>query len=198
MTTCDNVFNFFAAIIAQWQEWGQWSQCSTSCGPGSKIRARACSHPTFGGDDQCHGNSTMAAPCKLSECQGMIVWLSFFYGGDIDVAATDAEWQDWGEWSQCTASCGQGSKVRARACSEPAFGGDEQCPGDYTELENCETSKCAGSSHRCSRGSRLLGQQPKSGISSSILSNKQTNKCNNCSNIYTKTSSLPFLSKREF
>ena len=78
--------------------------------------------------------------------------MTSFYG-DNCVAAIDAEWQEWGHWSQCTASCGQGSKVRARACSEPAFGGNEQCPGNYTEAENCETSKCPGSSHRCSLGS---------------------------------------------
>ena len=74
----------------------------------------------------------------------LIQFYQFFHGVN-DVAAVDAEWQEWGRWSQCTTSCGPGLKFRARACSQPAFGGNEQCPGNNTEAEQCETSKCAGS-----------------------------------------------------
>ena len=61
-----------------------------------------------------------------------------------DIAAIAAEWQDWGHWSQCTASCGQGLKIRARSCSEPAFGGENQCLGNSTEVDHCKTSDCPG------------------------------------------------------
>lgn len=55
-----------------------------------------------------------------------------------------AEWQDWGQWSECSATCGPGTWLRARACGEPRFGGDEQCPGKSTEAGECEISECPG------------------------------------------------------
>ena len=65
-------------------------------------------------------------------------------GHPDNIAATVSEWQEWGHWSPCTASCGQGFKIRARACSEPAFGGDDQCPGNSTEVEDCISVECLG------------------------------------------------------
>ena len=61
-----------------------------------------------------------------------------------NVAAIAAEWQEWGQWSECTASCGQGLKIRARACRQLASGGNEQCPGDSTEVEDCSSAECPG------------------------------------------------------
>ena len=61
-----------------------------------------------------------------------------------NIAAIAAEWQEWGEWSGCTASCGEGSRVRARACSEALFGGDQQCSGNSTEAGHCKISECEG------------------------------------------------------
>ena len=61
-----------------------------------------------------------------------------------NVSAIASEWQDWGQWSQCTASCGQGFKFRARTCSEPEFGGNDQCPGNATEVEGCSSAECPG------------------------------------------------------
>ena len=54
------------------------------------------------------------------------------------------EWQDWSDWSHCTSSCGEGLRVRARACSEPAVGGIDRCFGNATEVEDCKTSDCTG------------------------------------------------------
>ena len=57
--------------------------------------------------------------------------------------AKDAEWQPWGEWSHCTASCGKGIQVRARVCDGEAFGGDEVCPhGNSTEIQECDDADC--------------------------------------------------------
>ena len=46
---------------SKWQAWGPWTRCSTSCGTGSKIRARACSK----NDGSCPGESTEAKDCRV-------------------------------------------------------------------------------------------------------------------------------------
>ena len=56
-----------AAVAAKWQEWGQWSECSVSCGQGSKLRSRACSGALFGGDENCPGHSTEAGVCDITK-----------------------------------------------------------------------------------------------------------------------------------
>ena len=53
-------------------------------------------------------------------------------------------WQDWGPWTQCTASCGLGKEFRARACNQAIPGGNETCPGDATEARNCMSGACPG------------------------------------------------------
>ena len=60
------------------------------------------------------------------------------------LAAVNAQWQEWGSWSECSASCGEGSQLRARACSGALFGGDEQCSGESSEARECEASECPG------------------------------------------------------
>ena len=62
-----------------------------------------------------------------------------------NIAATVAPvWQEWGQWSQCLPSCGQGSKVRTRTCSVPAVEGVAQCPGNPTQDKYCSSDYCSG------------------------------------------------------
>ena len=49
-----------------------------------------------------------------------------------------SQWQGWGEWSHCSLSCGNGARIRARAC----IGGHGSCSGEWTETKDCLLDKC--------------------------------------------------------
>ena len=57
------------------------------------------------------------------------------------------EWEDWGEWSQCSATCGPGIEFRARSCNKPFAGRNETCLGDATEAKVCNLVDCPGLSN---------------------------------------------------
>ena len=60
----------------------------------------------------------------------------------------DGNYTDWGEFSRCSVSCGNGSQIRQRTCTNPrpAHGGKnclEQKLGDDTEERFCNNGPCA-------------------------------------------------------
>ena len=58
----------------------------------------------------------------------------------IIIPVTPSQWQGWGEWAQCSTSCGKGTKIRARACSKS----DGSCPGEPTDTKYCLVVDCPG------------------------------------------------------
>ena len=88
------------------------------------------------------GESTQAKDCELPDCPGNIIAKHYCFTFSFLEIVT--EWQDWGEWSPCTATCGPGFEFRARACLQALPGGDETCPGDSTDTRNCNLEVCAG------------------------------------------------------
>ncbi|XP_046569114.1 LOW QUALITY PROTEIN: uncharacterized protein LOC124277463 [Haliotis rubra] len=56
-------------VHGQWTGWGNWTECTTSCGPGERTRARRCDNPQpqNGGDD-CEGSETEVGLCNTGEC----------------------------------------------------------------------------------------------------------------------------------
>lgn len=55
----------------------------------------------------------------------------------------NGEWSDFGEWSECSVTCGGGIKERTRTCTNPppAYNG-LHCVGDNKEEETCNTQAC--------------------------------------------------------
>ena len=51
----------------------------------------------------------------------------------------EAEWSDFGDWSECTAECGGGTKSRFRTCNHSDV---EQCLGRNSESLECGTLPC--------------------------------------------------------
>ena len=50
---------------------------------------------------------------------------------------------DWSFWSDCSATCGGGTKTRVRGHVREAENGGDPCL--YSEKESCNTEQCKGS-----------------------------------------------------
>ena len=114
-------------IHGKWSAWSQWSECSTSCSSGIKSRTRTCSNPLpRQGGETCVGNST--------ETEGCLTLLCPIHGG----------WGDWSNWTDCTTTCGNGTKSRYRNCDNPLpQHGGEYCTGDSRQSEHCSWQSCS-------------------------------------------------------
>lgn len=56
-------------------------------------------------------------------------------------------WSNWGEWGECSTTCGDGSRSRNRTCNNPApANGGNDCDSQKTNTEACEEPPaCPGS-----------------------------------------------------
>ena len=67
---------------------------------------------------------------------------------DRDIAVYDVadyDWETWGEWSACNATCGGGQRSRSRRCVDGVSGSQDQsqCTGNGEQTESCNTHACA-------------------------------------------------------
>ncbi|KAK7106181.1 hypothetical protein V1264_017467 [Littorina saxatilis] len=106
-----------------WSPWTPWSQCSATCGSGSRERSRSCSNPPANqcGRD-CPGQSRDTERCQGQQC------------------CVNGNWGTWERWSQPSASCGSATRDRRRRCDNPSanFCG-RSCPGSDLQTEPYET-----------------------------------------------------------
>ncbi|XP_072426070.1 adhesion G protein-coupled receptor B1 isoform X9 [Chiloscyllium punctatum] len=105
-----------------WEEWSPWSLCSSTCGRGHRDRTRSCIQPQFGGNP-CEGPEKQTKFCNIALCP------------------VDGNWNDWSSWSQCSATCSNGTQQRTRECNGPSFGGAE-CQGFWSENRPCFPRQC--------------------------------------------------------
>ncbi|KAK7100724.1 hypothetical protein V1264_023622 [Littorina saxatilis] len=105
-----------------WKDWTEWGPCSVTCGDGTQDRTRVCHGPFYGGAN-CTGENGQRQHCKPRECP------------------VDGVWEEWGDWSACSLSCGNGTRSRERTCTGPFYDGKD-CDGDYVDWEACNTFNC--------------------------------------------------------
>jgi len=109
-------------IDGQWNPWSEWSDCSKTCGGGTRQSTRSCTEVANGGKP-CVGDTVKTETCNDFQCP------------------VDGKWLKWGEWKECSVSCGGGTRSRDRQCDGPFYGGND-CVGKATEEEACGEGNC--------------------------------------------------------
>ncbi|KAJ8305174.1 hypothetical protein KUTeg_017275 [Tegillarca granosa] len=103
-------------------EWGHWTQCSASCGNGTKTRRRQCKNLQNPTGNQIWDKGHL----DIDDCSSNIP------------CPVNGNWSAWENWSPCSVSCGNGFRRRYRSCNNPAplYGG-YQCVGSEEDTERC-------------------------------------------------------------
>lgn len=107
-------------VSGGWSDWITSSECSTSCGEGTRTMVRTCTNPTpsINGKD-CIGESTKQEKCNLKPCP---IW---------------SEWQNVGT---CSKLCGEGTVQQIRKCLNKELGAD--CDVSQTQVITCNSQSC--------------------------------------------------------
>ncbi|XP_063688512.1 SCO-spondin-like isoform X2 [Bolinopsis microptera] len=105
-----------------------------------------------GSPSQCNPDHPKGAVCcsKWGRCSSVPRYCTcptcVNYGRNCDggpCPTVDGGWSEFGEWSECSVSCGGGSKFRSRSCSNPApENGGADCDGDDLESQDCNADPC--------------------------------------------------------
>lgn len=131
MTSC--------SVDGSWAQWSEWSTCDVTCARGSQTRLRTCTNPVPAGSGQrCNGSVFENKPCQLSSC------------------TVDGGWSEWSTWSGCGITCGNGSQMRVRTCTNPPPAGNGTiCTGDWNQMRTCQQSACPSTRNNKDHGSMV-------------------------------------------
>ncbi|XP_062325813.1 A disintegrin and metalloproteinase with thrombospondin motifs 9 [Osmerus eperlanus] len=112
---------------ASWQV-GSWGQCTTSCGPGYQMRAVKCVVGAYGSvmdDTECNAATrpTDAQDCELVQCPS-----NHPVPPGTKVPSHHGHKTQWrfGSWTQCSATCGKGTRMRYVSCRDNQGGVAEE------------------------------------------------------------------------
>jgi len=109
----------------QLTEWGAWSDCSVTCSNGVQSRTRMCTPPQHGGTS-CPSDVTLSEEQQCTE----------------PACPIDGNFLQWGTWSECSSSCGDGTQEKHRDCTEPQNGGSPCLESGKTQTQVCTGTMC--------------------------------------------------------
>ncbi|CAL1174103.1 unnamed protein product [Cladocopium goreaui] len=109
----------------EWNQWTAWGECSHQHGAGQAKRTRSFVAAT-GDGEACTGSTTELKACVVKAQQVL-----------------DCAWGNWSAWTECTVSCGGGSKRRNRAVVQAPNAGGKACDPQIKEVVMpCNTQQC--------------------------------------------------------
>ncbi|XP_025103082.1 scavenger receptor cysteine-rich type 1 protein M130-like [Pomacea canaliculata] len=86
-------------------------------------------------DVECQGTESSLVQCQI----GLLYPSSCGHEQDVGIIC-NITWEDWGTWSACSATCGDGTMSRQRTCSVT----QGACPGEATQTDTCNVTACCG------------------------------------------------------
>ncbi|ULT82989.1 hypothetical protein L3Y34_012312 [Caenorhabditis briggsae] len=98
-----------------WSQWTAWTVCDERCGEESiRLRNRKCLNAD--NNNACEGPAQDQMSCPYRGCP---------------------KWEEWGEWADCSTTCGQGTQKRLRKCDV-----GNECTGPSEEMRFCQVASC--------------------------------------------------------
>ena len=91
--------------------WGDWSECSKTCGGGTKSREYSVNTPAENGGRECpkEDGENENESCNTQGCP-------------VDCVGS------WGDWSECSKKYGIGEKFKEYTITTPVANGGQACP----------------------------------------------------------------------
>lgn len=106
-------------------QWSEYGPCSVTCGEGVKTRRRTCSNPP----PSKGGNPCTDPAEEYTQC-----------GGPCPV---DGGYTEWTEYGPCSVTCGKGTRIRTRTCTNPRpSDGGKSCDEPSSEYIACDEGAC--------------------------------------------------------
>ena len=124
------------SVDCSWK-WLEWSDCSETCGNGTKTRMLVVLQEALHNGASCPIERTETEECDTNvSCPGLQLH-------DLLISfSVDCVVDDWGEWGLCSQSCGGGLMGRRKeVLVEPEYGGAE-CPTNITNIKYCGDENC--------------------------------------------------------
>ncbi|CAJ1402607.1 unnamed protein product [Effrenium voratum] len=109
-------------------EWQPWTKCTATCDGGQMFRDRNILKPPQRGGTCPSVELRETQGCGINPCS--------------TTGPQDCSMMDWAKWSDCSASCGDGSQVRSRKMDSLAVMGGKPCTGPLQEVKICKTHDC--------------------------------------------------------
>jgi len=115
------------------ETFGEWGACSQTCGNGIRRRARSVEHEAVNGGKSCNDSTQEVQGCKEAECPEL----------EEDSYVQDCILSEWGDWDDCSATCGPGLNKRQRNVKQNASLEGQRCGQEtIVEVAKCEKQKC--------------------------------------------------------